>query len=185
LQPAAGRAVPVTAASTAPLRSHSPVWSWSSTASSSSTGASAAKAASAGANQVARLSAFTATGSATRGHAVGRAAPAACLCRSCSSSRTRSTCWHRRRPASVARQGWPRTTSAQPSAFLQLPHPLRHRRRRDVQRARGALEAAFAHHGGQGGEGGIVQHAIQFCFIGLGETVCLHRSRAGKLAPMT
>ncbi len=64
--PPAGRAVPVTAASTAPLRSHSAVWSWSSTASSTSTGASAAKAATAGANQVARLSALTAIGSATR-----------------------------------------------------------------------------------------------------------------------
>ncbi len=45
LQPAAAWAVPATAAGTAPLRSHSPVWSWSSTDSSASTGASAAKAA--------------------------------------------------------------------------------------------------------------------------------------------
>ena len=45
LQPVAGRAVPVTAASTFPERSHSEVWSWSSTATSINTGAAAAKAA--------------------------------------------------------------------------------------------------------------------------------------------
>lgn len=37
-------------------------------------------------------------------------------------------------------------------------HPLRHGRRRDGERRRGALERAFAHHGGDGGEGGIIQH---------------------------
>jgi hypothetical protein len=36
-----------------------------------------------------------------------------------------------------------------------------------MQRARRALEAAFADDGGQCGEGGVVQHAIQFYFIGL------------------
>ena len=41
--------VALTAASTAPLRSHSAVWSWSSTATCSSTGCSAPKAAMAGA----------------------------------------------------------------------------------------------------------------------------------------
>lgn len=94
----------VTAASTAPLRSHSVVWSWSSTATWTSTVASAANAARVGANQVAKVSAFTAMGSATRAMPSGASAgndP----CNSCSSSRTRSTCWHRLRPVSVARQG--------------------------------------------------------------------------------
>jgi hypothetical protein len=43
-------------------------------------------------------------------------------------------------------------------AVLDLAHALRHRRRRDVQRPRGALEAAFAHHGGHRGQQGRVQH---------------------------
>ncbi|MNN00315.1 hypothetical protein D3C81_1129020 [compost metagenome] len=68
----------------------------------------------AGAAQVARLSAFTAMGSATR--AIPSAASDGNVpCNSCSSMRTRSTCWHRRRPVSVARQGWSRITSAQPT----------------------------------------------------------------------
>jgi hypothetical protein len=54
------------AAGTAPLRNHSAVPSSSSSATSISTGASAAQAATAGANHMARLSAFTATGSDTR-----------------------------------------------------------------------------------------------------------------------
>jgi hypothetical protein len=46
--------------------------------------------------------------------------------------------------------------------LFQQPDALRHRRRRDVQRARRALEAAFAHDGRQCSKGGIVQHGIQF-----------------------
>ena len=157
LQPAAGRAVPVTAASTAPLRSHSVVWSWSSTATSTSTGASAAKAASVGANQVARLSAFTAIGSATRvrpfgsqrrqralqflleqSHAVHVLAQApACF------GGPAGLITHHQRAA---------------HALFQQPNALRHRGRRDVQRERRALEAALAYDGGQGGECRVVQH---------------------------
>jgi hypothetical protein len=37
-----------------------------------------------------------------------------------------------------------------------------------MQRARRALEAAFAHHGGQGSEGGIVEHGFSFASSGLG-----------------
>jgi len=46
-------------------------------------------------------------------------------------------------------------------ALLQLPYALRHRGRRDVQRARGAFEAAFAHHGGEGVQGGVVEHGVR------------------------
>ena len=62
-QPAGARGVPVTAASTAPVRNHCAVWSWSSPL---STGACAAKVASAGANHVAKLSALSAPGNVTR-----------------------------------------------------------------------------------------------------------------------
>lgn len=104
LQPAAGRAPAVTAASTAPLRSQSEVWSSSSTATCISTGAWAANAAMTGANQVARLSAFTATGSATRATPSGASAGSV-PCSSSSSRLTRSTCWHRRRLVRHAMQG--------------------------------------------------------------------------------
>jgi hypothetical protein len=62
----------------------------------------------------------------------------------------------------VARQGWPRTTSAQPTRSSS------ERMRCDtadgvtMQRARRALEAAFADDGGQGGERGVVEHGFSF-----------------------
>lgn len=54
--------------------------------------------------------------------------------------------------------------------FFEPADALRDRRRRDAEHGRGALERAFAHHGGDGGEGGIIQHAMKLCFIGLSRT---------------
>ena len=47
-------------------------------------------------------------------------------------------------------------------ALFQQADALRDRRGRDVQRARRAVKAALAHHGGQGMEGGVVQHRFSF-----------------------
>ena len=68
-------------------------------------------------------------------------------------------------------------------AFFQQADALRDGRGRDVQGLGGALEAAFAHHGGQCREGGIVQHEFSFSNVNKEKTVCLHfEGRANSVA---
>jgi hypothetical protein len=135
------------------------VWSWSSTATSISTGLAAAKAASAGASQVARLSALTATGSATRA-GPGRSSPGSAPCQVLLEQAYAVDVLAQAAPGLGRAAGLVAHDERAADALLELAHALRDGRGRHVQGARRPFEAAFAHDGGKGGQGGIVEHRV-------------------------
>lgn len=89
-------------------------------------------------------------GSATRAASSG-ASVGNVPCSSCSSRRTRSTCWQSRRPVSVKAARLVAHDQRAADAFFQQPDALREmaRRRRDMQCAGSAIEAAFSNDGSQ------------------------------------
>ena len=115
LQPGMAEDVAVTAASTSPSRMRLAVWSWSSMLMSSSSLPSRVKADMASMNQVDSESALTASLSVGRAVWPSGTSSGFLRRRSFSSRATCSTCRHRRRPASVPEQGWPRSTSTWPT----------------------------------------------------------------------
>ena len=150
-QPCTGWASAVTAPSTRPERSHSAVWSWSSTTTSTRAPVCWPDCTRAGTSQVARLSALAAmligasgvSGGAGPGER-GQQLPFQDL-------QLQGVLVH----LPAARGGPARDPTHhqhRAQALLQQLDPLRHRRRRHMQHAGRAIEAALAQHRQQGGQ---------------------------------